>query len=91
MSNYINQNLINIPASGVPSGTLAFKLGNNIFTAGNNNITISDQIEAYQVVDDNGVLKAQKLAFNGTQVSVIGQPQLIQNLKTFNTLSGVSQ
>lgn len=35
MSNYTNENLINVPASNVPAGTLAMKVGDNIFTAGN--------------------------------------------------------
>ena len=35
MSNYTNENLINVPSSTVPAGTLAMKVGDNIFTAGN--------------------------------------------------------
>ena len=35
MSNYTNENLINVPSSNVPAGTLAMKVGDNIFTAGN--------------------------------------------------------
>lgn len=35
MSNYTDNNLISIPSSNVPAGTLAMKVGDNIFTAGN--------------------------------------------------------
>ena len=35
MSNYTNENLINVPSANVPAGTLAMKVGDNIFTAGN--------------------------------------------------------
>ena len=34
MNNYTNQNLISIPSNKVPAGTLAMKVGQNIFTAG---------------------------------------------------------
>ncbi|MBR4316155.1 MAG: hypothetical protein IKP65_04205 [Alphaproteobacteria bacterium] len=34
MSNYNDNNLISIPASSVPAGTLAMKVGSNTFTAG---------------------------------------------------------
>lgn len=34
MSNYTNENLINVPSSNVPAGTLAMKVGDDIFTAG---------------------------------------------------------
>ena len=35
MSNYTKENLIQIPPSAVPAGTLAIKVGNEIFTPGN--------------------------------------------------------
>ena len=87
MSNYINQNLINIPASGVPSGTLAFKVGDHIFTAGSlSGVELSEsELQAYVVVDVSGTIMAQKLAFTGTQPSDQGQPSQIENLGTFNT------
>lgn len=34
MSNYISENLISIPSSAVPAGTLAIKIGNDVFLAG---------------------------------------------------------
>ena len=39
MSNYTKENLIPIPTAAVPAGTLAIKVGNEIFTPGNIKIT----------------------------------------------------
>lgn len=100
MSNYTSGNLINISASEVPAGTLAMKVGNDVFIAGGVNITSTynvtstynitsnfiEQIgDAYVVVDDNGTLKAQKLAFDSTTASDSGEPETLENVMIFNT------
>lgn len=82
MSNYTSQNLIAIPASQVPVGTLAMKVGNDVFTAGS--LTL-DEGDAYVVVSDSGTLYAQKLKFNGTQASDSGPLLELSNVMTFNT------
>ena len=85
MKNFIDSNLININPENVPSGTLAIKIGNNVFTAGN--INIDEYGEPYVVVDDNGTLKAQKLSFDGTTPNDSGEPEVLtaNNVKVFNT------
>ena len=83
MSNYTSQNLIDISPSRVPAGTLAIRIGDDVFTAGS--VSIDDAGDAYVVVSDSGVLYAQKLHFNGTEASDSGAPQSLQNIKIFNT------
>ena len=46
MSNYTDNNLISIPSSNVPAGTLAMKVGNNVFTAGN--VVIGEATDFYK-------------------------------------------
>lgn len=48
MSNYTNENLINVPFSNVPAGTLAMKVGDNIFTAGNVTINQGSSMDFYK-------------------------------------------
>ena len=48
MSNYTNENLINVPSANVPVGTLAMKVGDNIFTAGN--VVIGGSTDFYKCV-----------------------------------------
>lgn len=100
MSNYTSGNLINVSASEVPAGTLAMKVGNDIFLAGGVNVISTynvtsvynitsnfiEQIgDAYVVVDDNGTLKAQKLAFDSAMASDSGEPETLENVMIFNT------
>lgn len=49
MGNYIKENLIAIPSSAVPAGTLAMKVGNDeIFTPGNICISSGGQMDFYK-------------------------------------------
>lgn len=53
MNNYTNENLMNVPSSIVPAGTLAMKVGNNIFTAGN--VVIGGSAEFYKCATVSGL------------------------------------
>ena len=46
MSNYTKKNLIPIPPAAVPAGTLAIKVGDEIFTPGN--IKIGQSMDFYK-------------------------------------------
>lgn len=48
MSNYTKENLIQIPQTAVPAGTLAMKVGNEIFTPGNIRISSGGSIDFYK-------------------------------------------
>ena len=91
MSNYTNQNLINVPSSKVPAGTLAMKVGQNIFTAGHVIIQISSSgtqdLAAYVVQSNSGVLYARKLKFNGAEASDSQTVELLSDssVMIFNT------
>lgn len=51
MGNYSKENLIAIPATAVPAGTLAIKIGNEVFTPGN--IRISSGIDFFKCASVN--------------------------------------
>ena len=53
MSNYSSENLILIPAQNVPAGTLAMKIGSDVFTAGS--IVINQGTDFYQCATVNTV------------------------------------
>lgn len=55
MSNYTSENLINVPAVNVPAGTLAVKIGEDVFTAGN--VIIGQDVTAGYFAKDGDNLK----------------------------------
>lgn len=55
MSSYTKENLIHIPPTAVPAGTLAIKVGNEIFTPGN--IRITSGMEFYKCASVDTVNK----------------------------------
>lgn len=55
MSNYTKENLIAVPSTDVPAGTLAIKVGNEIFTPGN--IKIASGMEFYKCASVDTVNK----------------------------------
>ena len=55
MSNYTKENLIHIPPAAVPAGTLAIKVGDEIFTPGN--IKIGQSMEFYKCASVDTVNK----------------------------------
>lgn len=48
MSNYTKENLIQIPSTAVPAGTLAMKVGDEIFTPGNIRISSGGSMDFYK-------------------------------------------
>ena len=57
MSNYTKENLIQIPPSAVPAGTLAIKIGDEIFTPGNIRISSGGATEYYKCTSVDTVNK----------------------------------
>ena len=64
MSNYTNENLINVPSANVPAGTLAMKVGDNIFTAGNVIIGATDFYKCATVTSGGSTWTGYKAVFD---------------------------
>lgn len=64
MSNYTNENLISIPSASVPAGTLAMKVGDNVFTAGNVIISTTDYYKCASVNTANQTWTGYKAVFD---------------------------
>lgn len=75
MKNYTDNNLIAVPYSSVPTGTLAIKVGNNVFLAGGGGQTsfykcasvntLNQTWTGYKAVMDNGVYTFESTATTG--------------------------
>lgn len=76
MSNYQRENLLNIAPEKVPAGTLAVKVGDDVFTAGNVKITGTDVSEttatAPDVLEGKQFYNAQGVLTQGTLIPQSG-------------------
>lgn len=72
--------------SEIKDYTPALKIGDKIFVSGiGGDFIPKNRIEGYVAVEENGVLKAQKLSFDGTQASPDGSTEEIGSVGLFNT------
>lgn len=88
MSNYTNENLINISPNNIPAGTLAMKVGENVFTAGS--IKIGSDVQLGQIIEKDGVQKFVPMVFNGTEASE-GTAEEFTDLYTYNTANPIPE
>lgn len=71
MSNYTKENLIAIPPTAVPAGTLAMKVGNEIFTPGNIRISSGGSMDFYKCAAVYGPKKATYINVAGAGTSAV--------------------
>lgn len=75
MSNYDSSNLISIPASSVPAGTLAMKIGSDVFTAGA--VVISGGTDVSSTTAQAADVLSGKVFYNSGGVKTSGTIQTV--------------